>query len=38
LSRPQILLIDEPLAALDVGVKERILPYLARVRDEFAML
>jgi molybdate transport system ATP-binding protein len=38
LSRPQILLIDEPLAALDVGLKERILPFLARVRDEFAML
>jgi molybdate transport system ATP-binding protein len=35
LSRPQLLLLDEPLAALDVGLKERILPYLARVRDEF---
>ncbi|HEX5606387.1 MAG TPA: molybdenum ABC transporter ATP-binding protein [Candidatus Binatia bacterium] len=37
LSRPQLLLLDEPLAALDVGLKERILPYLARVRDEFAI-
>ena len=31
------LLLDEPLAALDIGLKERILPYLARVRDEFAI-
>jgi molybdate transport system ATP-binding protein len=25
------------LAALDIGLKEKILPYLARVRDEFAI-
>src|ERR1051325_93628 len=37
LSRPQLLLFDEPLAALDIGLKEKILPYLARVRDEFAI-
>lgn len=37
LSRPKLLLLDEPLAALDVGLKERILPYLGRVRDEFAI-
>jgi molybdate transport system ATP-binding protein len=37
LSGPQLLLLDEPLAALDVGLKERILPYLGRVRDEFAI-
>src|SRR6266498_3630626 len=35
LSRPQLLLLDEPLAALDIALKERILPYLGRVRDEF---
>jgi len=35
LSRPELLLLDEPLAALDIGLKERILPYLGRVRDEF---
>src|SRR5262245_56338643 len=35
LSQPQLLLMDEPLASLDVTLKEKILPYLARVRDEF---
>lgn len=34
---PQLLLLDEPLAALDIGLKEKILPYLARVRDEFRL-
>jgi molybdate transport system ATP-binding protein len=29
---PKLLLLDEPLAALDVDLKERILPYLLRVR------
>jgi molybdate transport system ATP-binding protein len=37
LSRPQLLLLDEPLAAIDVGLKEKILPYLGRVRDEFSI-
>lgn len=37
LSQPRLLLLDEPLAALDIGLRERILPYLARVRDEFAI-
>ncbi len=37
LSQPRLLLLDEPLAALDVGLRERILPYLARVRDEFGI-
>jgi molybdate transport system ATP-binding protein len=37
LSRPQLLLLDEPLASLDIGLKERILPYLRRVRDEFGI-
>ena len=35
LSGPELLLLDEPLASLDTGLKERILPYLQRVRDEF---
>ena len=33
-TRPRLLLLDEPLAAVDVELKERILPYLMRVRDE----
>jgi molybdate transport system ATP-binding protein len=37
LSQPQLLLLDEPLAALDVGLKDKILPYLGRVRDEFSI-
>ncbi len=36
-SCPQLLLLDEPLASLDVGLKERIIPYLRRVREEFAI-
>lgn len=34
LSNPQLLLLDEPLAALDDARKEEILPYLVRLRDE----
>jgi molybdate transport system ATP-binding protein len=34
-TRPRLLLLDEPLAALDVGLRERILPYLLRVRDQW---
>ena len=33
MSNPQILLMDEPLAALDAPRKAEILPYLARLRD-----
>jgi len=34
-NRPKVLLLDEPLASLDVELKERILPYLLRVREEW---
>jgi len=34
-SDPRLLLLDEPLAALDVGLRERIVPYLLRVHDEW---
>jgi molybdate transport system ATP-binding protein len=34
MSSPELLLLDEPLAAVDVELRRRILPYLARVRDE----
>jgi molybdate transport system ATP-binding protein len=33
LTRPRLLLLDEPVASLDVALKERILPYLRRVRE-----
>jgi molybdate transport system ATP-binding protein len=34
LTRPRLLLMDEPLAALDLGRKREILPYLQRLHDE----
>jgi molybdate transport system ATP-binding protein len=38
LSSPTLLLLDEPLAALDDARKSEILPYLERLRDEVPML
>jgi molybdate transport system ATP-binding protein len=32
--RPRLLLLDEPLASLDLARKREILPYLERLRDE----
>lgn len=37
LSAPRLLLLDEPLAALDPELRERLLEYLRRVRDHFAV-
>jgi molybdate transport system ATP-binding protein len=34
LTRPRLLLMDEPLAALDIKRKHEILPYLERLHDE----
>jgi molybdate transport system ATP-binding protein len=34
LSKPRLLLLDEPLGSLDEGRKIEILPYLVRLRDE----
>jgi len=34
LMRPQLLLLDEPLASLDAARKAEIMPYLERLRDE----
>ena len=34
LTAPRLLLLDEPLAALDHARKQEILPYLERLRDE----
>ena len=33
-TRPRLLLMDEPLAALDLKRKQEILPYLERLHDE----
>jgi len=35
LTSPRLLLLDEPLASLDLPLKTKILPYLARIRDQF---
>jgi len=37
MSGPSLLLLDEPLAAVDVPLRRRILPYLMRVRDEMKL-
>ena len=34
MSKPRLLLLDEPLGSLDEERKEEILPYLIRLRDE----
>ena len=37
LTRPQLLLMDEPLSALDLRRKQEILPYLERLHAELAI-
>lgn len=35
LAQPRLLLLDEPLAALDVARRGELLPYLEKLRDQF---
>jgi molybdate transport system ATP-binding protein len=37
LASPALLLLDEPLASLDLALKAKIIPHLARIRDEFQL-
>jgi molybdate transport system ATP-binding protein len=37
LAQPRLLVMDEPLASLDEERKTEILPYIERLRDEFAI-
>ena len=37
MSGPSLLLLDEPLAAVDVPLRKRILPYLRLVRDDLKL-
>jgi molybdate transport system ATP-binding protein len=37
MSGPSLLLLDEPLAAVDVPLRRRIIPYLQRIRDDLAI-
>jgi len=37
MTKPAILLLDEPFAALDLALRDRILPYLERVRNELGV-
>jgi molybdate transport system ATP-binding protein len=37
MSSPGLLLLDEPLAALDLSLRRRIVPCLDRIRDELAV-
>jgi molybdate transport system ATP-binding protein len=36
-SDPRALLLDEPLASLDLSLRSRVLPFLLRVRDELGL-
>jgi molybdate transport system ATP-binding protein len=35
LSQPRLMLLDEPMSSLDSRLKQRLIPFLLRIRDEF---
>src|SRR5580658_4540222 len=37
LAQPRLLLLDEPLAAIDVARRGELLPYLENLRDQFSL-
>ena len=37
LAAPRLLLLDEPLTGLDLELKQRVIPYLVTIRDEFGI-
>lgn len=37
LSQPRLLLLDEPLASLDVARRDEVLPYLEALRDQLSL-
>lgn len=37
MSGPRLLLLDEPLSNLDGALKQQVLPFLKRLRDEFGL-
>jgi molybdate transport system ATP-binding protein len=37
LSQPKLLLLDEPLSALDAARRDEVLPYLERLRDRWSV-
>jgi molybdate transport system ATP-binding protein len=37
LAAPRLLLLDEPLASLDAELKDQVISYLRRIRDEFQL-
>lgn len=37
LAQPRLLLLDEPLAAIDAAKRDEVLPYFERLRDDLAL-